>query len=193
MLKFTSRRRAWRLLLVVAAAVSAFGCAELRTPYTESELQIAVPMGVPGVRAWVDAPLSVLRTQVAQLPALNGADAFSILALSGGGEHGAFGAGLLCGWSENGHRPTFSIVTGISTGALMAPFAFLGSAYDPRLKALYTEMSFHGLLSGSPLTGLFGEGLYHTRPLQRVVDRQVDQAMLPTSPLPIGMGDGSSW
>ena len=156
-------------LLVVAATVGTFGCAEVRTPYTDSELQIAVPMGVPGVRTWVDAPLSVLRAQVAQLPAVNGGVDFSVLALSGGGEHGAFGAGLLCGWSESGHRPTFSIVTGISTGALMAPFAFLGSAYDQRLKALYTEMSFRGLLSGSPVTGLFGEGLYHTRPLQRVV------------------------
>jgi len=60
----------------------------------------------------------------------------------------------------------------------MAPFAFLGSSYDQRLKELYTEMSFHGILSGSPLTGLFGEALYHTRPLQRVIARQVDQSML---------------
>ncbi len=76
---------------------------------------------------------------------------FPCLALSEGGEHGAFGAGLLNGWSQSGQRPTFSIVTGISTGALMAPVAFLGSAYDQRLKALYTDMSFHGILSGSPL------------------------------------------
>ena len=75
-------------------------------------------------------------------------------------------------------RPSFSVVTGISTGALMAPFAFLGSAYDQRLKALYTEMSFHRVLSGSPILGLFGEGLYNTRPLQQIVARQVDQAML---------------
>ena len=178
MLKSALRLPFLRALVVVVAVVSACTAAELRTPYTESELQTAVPMGIPAVRTWADAPLSVLRPQVAQLPVLNGAHEFSILALSGGGEHGAFGAGLLNGWSQSGQRPTFSIVTGISTGALMAPFAFLGSAYDQRLKALYTDMSFHGILSGSPLMGFFGEGLYSTRPLQRIVARQVDQTML---------------
>jgi predicted patatin/cPLA2 family phospholipase len=61
-----------------------------------------------------------------------------ILAVSGGGENGAFGAGVLCGWSEAGTRPLFELVTGVSTGALTAPFAFLGSSYDPQLRAVYT-------------------------------------------------------
>jgi predicted acylesterase/phospholipase RssA len=151
--------------------------AEQRTPYSEAELQNAIPMGVPAVRTWADEPLSLLQTQVAHLP-LSKAGQFNILALSGGGEHGAFGAGLLIGWSETGQRPTFDIVTGISTGALMAPFAFLGPAYDQRLKAVYTENSFHSLLSGNALTGLFGEGLYSTKPLQKIVARQVDETML---------------
>jgi hypothetical protein len=155
MLKSALRHPILRALVVVAAMVNACTGADLRTPYTESELQIAVPMGIPAVRTWADAPLSVLRPQLAHLPILNESGQFSILALSGGGEHGAFGAGLLNGWSESGKRPTFSIVTGISTGALMAPFAFLGSAYDQRLKTLYTDMSFHGILSGSPPDGLF--------------------------------------
>ena len=56
-----------------------------------------------------------------------------LVAVSGGGENGAFGAGLLCGWSEHGTRPVFELATGVSTGALIAPFAFLGSGYDPQL------------------------------------------------------------
>ena len=64
-----------------------------------------------------------------------------LLAVSGGGENGAFGAGLLCGWSEQGTRPTFELVTGVSTGALSAPFAYLGSSYDPQLRAVYTELT----------------------------------------------------
>ena len=64
-----------------------------------------------------------------------------MLAVSGGAEDGAFGAGLLCGWSEQGSRPTFGSVTGISTGALTAPFAYLGSSYDPQLRAVYTQIS----------------------------------------------------
>ncbi len=64
-----------------------------------------------------------------------------LLAVSGGGENGAFGAGLLCGWTVQGTRPTFDWVTGVSTGALTAPFAFLGSAYDPQLRSVYTGLS----------------------------------------------------
>jgi predicted acylesterase/phospholipase RssA len=164
------------VLLLVSAAISA--TAEQRTPYTEAELENAIPMGIPGVRAWADAPLSVLKNQLANLGPLLTGQPISMLALSGGGEHGAYGAGLLCGWSESGHRPTFDIVTGVSTGALMSPFAFLGSKYDDRLKALYTQMTFHSVFSGNPFLGLFGQGLYSTAPLQRVVASQVDQKLL---------------
>jgi hypothetical protein len=62
------------------------------------------------------------------------------LAISGGGANGAYGAGLLAGWSDAGTRPQFVMVTGISTGALTAPFAFLGSAYDQQLKEVYTTI-----------------------------------------------------
>ena len=60
------------------------------------------------------------------------------LAISGGGADGAYGAGVLVGWSKQGTRPEFTMVTGVSTGALTAPFAFLGAAYDDELKMLYT-------------------------------------------------------
>jgi hypothetical protein len=68
------------------------------------------------------------------------------LAISGGGANGAFGAGLLVGWSAAGTRPEFTIVTGISTGALMAPFAFLGSDYDVQLEEVYTKYSTNDLI-----------------------------------------------
>src|SRR5665647_3956593 len=63
------------------------------------------------------------------------------LALSGGGGDGSFGAGFLCGWTAAGTRPRFKLVTGISTGALIAPFAFLGPEYDAKLKEAYTTIS----------------------------------------------------
>src|SRR6476659_6227082 len=65
----------------------------------------------------------------------------SYLAISGGGDNGAFSAGFLNGWTKAGTRPQFKFVTGVSTGALIAPFAFLGSAYDAQLKDLYTNIS----------------------------------------------------
>ena len=70
----------------------------------------------------------------------------NFLAISGGGENGAFGAGLLIGWTEAGTRPEFKLVTGISTGALTAPFAFLGPAYDEQLKEVYTTITAKDVL-----------------------------------------------
>jgi len=64
----------------------------------------------------------------------------NFLAVSGGGDNGAFASGLLVGWTARGTRPVFKLVTGISTGALIAPFAFLGPAYDPQLRAVYTTI-----------------------------------------------------
>ncbi len=68
------------------------------------------------------------------------------LALSGGGNDGAFGAGLLNGWSDSGHRPLFHVVTGVSTGALIAPLAFLGESYDQKLREMFTETRTDGIL-----------------------------------------------
>ena len=78
------------------------------------------------------------------------------LAISGGGADGAFGAGLLKGWTDAGTRPEFEVVTGVSTGALIAPFAFLGPDYDDALRAFYTETETADILSLDILSGLFG-------------------------------------
>jgi predicted acylesterase/phospholipase RssA len=68
------------------------------------------------------------------------------LVLSGGAANGAFGAGLLNGWTDAGDRPDFEVVTGVSTGALIAPFAFLGSDYDMHLKSMYTQTTTADLI-----------------------------------------------
>jgi hypothetical protein len=79
-----------------------------------------------------------------------------ILALSSGSQDGAYGAGFLNGWSERGDRPEFFMVTGVSTGALIAPFAFLGSKYDPVIKDLFTQTSKENIISSTPFEALFG-------------------------------------
>ena len=102
-----------------------------------------------------------------------------LLAVSGGGENGAFGAGLLCGWSAQGTRPTFDLVTGISTGALTAPFAFLGPDYDPQLRAVYTETPPHEILTKRSLTAaMFDDALADNEPLFRTISRYVDDRLL---------------
>lgn len=103
----------------------------------------------------------------------------AFLAISGGGDNGAFGTGLLNGWTAAGDRPEFKLVTGISTGALIAPFAFLGSAYDDQLKRLYTNISPADIVTRRPLlAALTNDALADNAPLWRLIEMEVDQALL---------------
>jgi len=102
-----------------------------------------------------------------------------LLAVSGGGENGAFGAGLLCGWSEHGTRPVFELVTGVSTGALIAPFAYLGSSYDPPLRAVYTELTPDRVLLERGFTAaLFDDAMTDNSPLFKTISGYLNEAML---------------
>lgn len=102
-----------------------------------------------------------------------------LLAVSGGGENGAFGAGMLCGWSAAGGRPTFDLVTGVSTGALSAPFAFLGQDYDRQLRDIYAETPSSQIVEKRSLIDvLFDDGLTDNAPLRGTIARYVDTSML---------------
>jgi hypothetical protein len=105
---------------------------------------------------------------------------YAHLALSGGGPNGAFGAGFLNGWTKTGQRPVFKIVTGVSTGALMAPFAFLGAKYDDALREFYTTTSSRNIfrvLSIIPSL-LGGESFADTGPLTALIAQHVTQDLL---------------
>ena len=96
------------------------------------------------------------------------------LAISGGGPNGAFGAGLFVGWTESGTRPEFTMVTGISTGALTAPFAFLGSDYDDTLKEVYTTTSTKDILKERNIfSAIFGDSMTDTTPLKALIAKHV--------------------
>jgi predicted acylesterase/phospholipase RssA len=99
----------------------------------------------------------------------------SLLAISGGGDNGAFGAGVLVGWSESGARPSFKIVTGISTGALIAPLAFVGPEYDPLLADMYTTIDQTDIFEKRPIVaGLLSDALADSTPLQHLLAKYVD-------------------
>lgn len=109
----------------------------------------------------------------AMLPTLD------LLAVSGGGDDGAFGAGLLNGWTASGTRPEFSLVTGVSTGGLIAPFAFLGPEYDAGLRRVYTEVTIHDILvQRSLVNAMFNDALADTTPLFRTISRELDARMI---------------
>jgi predicted acylesterase/phospholipase RssA len=101
------------------------------------------------------------------------------LAISGGGDNGAFGAGLLVGWTEAGNRPQFKAVTGISTGALIAPFAFLGPAYDQQLKEVYTKISSKDILKKrNILSAILKDAMADNSPLFDTMKKYINQEML---------------
>jgi len=101
------------------------------------------------------------------------------LAISGGGQNGAFAGGLLLGWTEAGDRPEFTSVTGISAGALIAPFAFLGTEYDPVLKKVTGELTANAVFKKRrTLKGLRSDAMASTEPLQRLIQTYVDQEMM---------------
>jgi hypothetical protein len=152
-----------------------------------TEAQIA---GMPNVRYWVDEETQPFideltqslrreqeyRASIGQTGALPPA---YFLAISGGGDNGAFGAGLLNGWSAAGNRPAFKGVTGVSTGALIAPMAFLGPAYDHILREVYTETSKKDIFEDRFITAaLLDDAMADTSPLFRTVSRYVDQDLL---------------
>jgi hypothetical protein len=103
----------------------------------------------------------------------------SYLAISGGGDNGAFGAGLLNGWTATGDRPTFKLVTGTSTGALIAPFAFLGPSYDATIKSIYTGINLSDIaMKRSPLWVVFGDAMSDNTPLKKLVRKTVTREVL---------------
>jgi hypothetical protein len=101
------------------------------------------------------------------------------LAISGGGDNGAFGCGLLVGWTEAGDRPECQVVTGVSTGALIAPFAFLGPAYDKQLHDLYTTISPDDIFTDRGLVGgIFDDAMSDTTPLWNLISKYVDEPLM---------------
>jgi Patatin-like phospholipase len=161
------------------------GCATLeRLPaVTYAQAKQADILDIPDARFYISEQKQILDLAIKSAQRRNLARGVSstrhFIAISGGGDDGAFGAGLLVGWSERG-RPEFDVVTGVSTGSLSAPFVFLGRAYDPQLKAVYTESSASDIFEKrAPLFGaIAGDALTDNTPLRGMIGRRVDDTMV---------------
>ena len=161
-----------------------------RNPVPAKLAERAVVTDIKALRAWADeVPENLgvmLRKRYPDVPQVgigahrvNGRPVIETLALSGGGPHGAFGAGVLAGWTESGTRPEFEFVTGVSAGALIAPFAFLGPEYDGVLEEIWTTYKTSDLIRVQGLQGLFGgDGLVDTSPLAELIARYLNREVL---------------
>jgi hypothetical protein len=177
---------------LAAAALGLAGCSALPRNAVPVELMGVASLvpDVPGARAPAGLPDAAMQGDLARSFEQESATEFPVgpdgvvhyahLALSGGGANGAFGAGVLVGWSQAGKRPLFKIVTGVSTGALMAPFVFAGPDYDAALTEFYTQTSsanIFRMLSIIPQL-LGGESLADSGPLESMIERHVDAELL---------------
>jgi len=171
----TAARAIWQAALLCGLALALAGCSSLpRTPYTVAEAASSRVLDLDGLRRYADEPAAKFRIEKQDRASLK-----TYLALSGGGADGAYGVGILNGWTAAGNRPAFSVVSGVSTGGLIAPFAFLGPSYDETLKDVYTSGIAESLLQDPSLMRvLFGSGLFGNTRLRELVARYVGQDIL---------------
>ncbi|MEQ8823980.1 MAG: patatin-like phospholipase family protein [Filomicrobium sp.] len=176
-------------LLLVVVAVGGCGATLTRNAVPLELADKVEVAGMPEVRHWGDAPVPNLakagKLRVQQIKATrpqfykNIKRPVSLLAISGGGADGAFGAGLLNGWTASGKRPVFEIVTGVSAGALSAPFAFLGPDYDDELKEVFTNYTTKDLLTPQLLAGLTGgSAVSSSKPLADLITRYMSREVI---------------
>jgi hypothetical protein len=162
------------VLMMLSLALS--GCVTLpRDSFAEAEQSAASPPGFAHVRYAEDDPAlaELMRKSVR-----SARGEMNALAISGGGANGAYGAGLLVGWTRAGTRPEFQLVTGVSAGALTAPFAFLGSGWDDRLQQAFLGESSVHLLRRRAFLGLFTPGFFDGELLRQLVHRYVTDDMI---------------
>ncbi len=188
-------RSAFNSLVVAFACVSTLSaCAPLARldSVPADDREEARIEGVPNARFYFDGDLKPFVREVAHLLELQKATleaegqpslqlpAAHVLAISGGGDNGAFGAGLLAGWTASGMRPQFMLVTGVSAGALIAPFAFLGSDYDDVIVKVATSLSAREVFRPrNTLAGLLAsDGMADSTPLQNILKRYVTSEVL---------------
>jgi len=176
---------------LVCVALCLAGCGTLPRHAVPVELMAeAIIPGMPDVRAPAGQRSAAMTSDLARSFEQESPEEFPIgpdgyvhyahLALSGGGANGAFGAGFLNGWSKTGERPVFKIVTGVSTGALMAPFAFLGPSHDDALREFYTTTTSRNIFRPLSLLPqlLGGESLADSAPLKALIEKHVDARLL---------------
>jgi predicted acylesterase/phospholipase RssA len=185
--------KVWRAVCLVGVGVIFAGCAADMLPRAavpSSLVDQASVSDLAHVRFWGDskpgAYKELTEQRIAVIREVYGDKSSKIsrtgnmLTLSGGGSDGAFGAGLLVGWTERGDRPQFGYVTGISTGAMMAPLVFLGSKYDPQLKESYTTLTDKDVATPQVFAAVIGaaDSLADTTPLQALVAKYMTAEMM---------------
>jgi predicted patatin/cPLA2 family phospholipase len=181
-------RSRFAISALASALLLATACAHVpqRSPLPMAHIEDAEVLGIPRVRMWGDAPppwehdwFEKSRAEIKERYSGVYGRRHTYLAISGGGENGAFAAGLLLGWTAAGDRPEFTSVTGVSAGALVAPFAFLGPEYDDVLEKVSVGLTAKDVYKERGLIrALRTDAMATTGPLQALIAQHVDEEVM---------------
>ena len=177
------------IIIFLMSTLSIQGCATMRPPRN------AVPMdftgkvtivGMPDIRTDMDDPDPVVMQKsliesFKQEGFVNplGIKIYPVLAVSGAGANGAYGAGFLLGWSKEGSRPLFKIITGVSSGSIIALYTFAGKDYDGQLEKFFTKTSTKDVMRRKNIFSiLFGDSIMSTAPLAKMISAMVDEKLM---------------
>jgi len=176
------RAARWLPLISALAVFALQGCVSLSSrnspPLGYSAMASDLPMSIRTLGADHRYSQQSSGDIADRIQARSPQEPINILALSGGGAGGAFGAGAIVGMSQSGKRPEFAVVTGVSAGALIAPYAFLGPAWDHQLMEIYTSGTGDHVLQSRGLGAFFGSSMYSGTPLKELVDRYATDALI---------------
>ena len=180
------------IIIFLMGALSMQGCATTRPRNAvpvDFAGEVTIP-GMPDIRSTIDNPNPIVieKSLIASFKEeaqfdyptdAQGIKIYPVLAVSAGGPKGAYGAGFLKGWSKAGSRPFFKIITGVSSGAIIAICAFLGKDYDDQLEEFFTTMSTKDIMKQNNLFSiLFGSSFMSPAPLEKKISAIVDEKLI---------------
>jgi hypothetical protein len=177
------------LFMIMPCFLLLSGCAHIRNSVPEDLTNKIVIAGMPNVCAYIDSPnipfmsqslIDSFKEEGKTDYIVNGVKNYPALIISGGVSNSAYGVGVLKGWSKEGSRPVFKIVTGVSSGGIVAIFAFLGEDYDGQLEELFTSISTKDIVKQKSIVFslLFGDSLMSSKPLAKKIEKVIDEKLL---------------
>ncbi len=183
------QKKLYHLFIIMTCLLASSGCAHVRYAVPENLVGTAVVVGMPDIRYYAGKPDSYPRVRQSLVDSfkeegesdylVDGIKTYPALLVGGGVSNSAYGVGLLKGWSKEGSRPVFKIVTGYSSGSMIAIATFAGKDYEDRIADLFTSISSKDVLKKkSMFSVLFGDSVYSSAPLAKKIDDIVDENLL---------------
>jgi len=182
------QKRTYRLLIIITFLLTLSGCAHIRHAVPENLVGTAIVIGIPDIRHYTDKPISLFMRQSlvdsfkdeGKLEYLvDGIKTYPMLLIGGGVSNSAYGIGLLNGWAKEGSRPVFKIVTGYSSGSIIAVATFSGKDYEDRLAKLFLSISTKDVIRQKNILNiLFGNSLYSSVLFAKKIDDLVDEGLM---------------